>query len=74
MSFLTQYGVRRAAPIVPRAVVSVYAQRPFTTSLAAQKTATDSVKDGLKKVDRAVSDKIVTGIDAASTSKYPAPV
>jgi hypothetical protein len=37
--------------------------RLFTTSVVQQKTATDTVKDGLKQVDRAVSDVAVAGID-----------
>lgn len=69
MSFLTSTLTRRVAPVaasIPRAIV-VQAPRTFTTSIAAQKTATETVKDGLKSVDRAVSDKIVEGIDLACT-------
>ncbi|KEY65414.1 hypothetical protein S7711_04312 [Stachybotrys chartarum IBT 7711] len=70
MSFLTSNLTRRVAPVaasVPRAI-AVQAPRTFTTSIAAQKTATETVKDGLKSVDRAVSDKIVDGIDLASAA------
>jgi uncharacterized protein YjbJ (UPF0337 family) len=66
MSFLTESAVRRVA-MLPRAV-AISAPRPFTTSLMAQKTATESVKDGLKTVDRTVSDKLVDGIDAATSA------
>lgn len=70
MSSITGTVARRAA-IVPRAVVAApISARPFTTTPAVQKTATESVKQGLKKVDRAVSDKIVVGLDAASTVSY----
>jgi len=37
--------------------------RLFSTSIVQQKSAADSVKDGLKSVDRAVSDVAVAGID-----------
>ena len=71
MSSITGIVSRRAA-MVPRALVAAQvhapvATRAFTTTPVTQKTPTESVKEGLKKVDRAVSDKIVTGIDAAST-------
>lgn len=65
--------IARRAAVVPRAIVAVHAQpapmpsRSFSTTYAVQKTAAESVKAGLKKVDRVVSDKIVVGIDAAGT-------
>jgi hypothetical protein len=37
--------------------------RAFSTTTPEQRTVTESVKDSLKKADRAVSDKIVGGID-----------
>ncbi|EXJ59557.1 hypothetical protein A1O7_03703 [Cladophialophora yegresii CBS 114405] len=37
--------------------------RLLSTTVSQQKSATDSVKDGLKSVDRAVSDVAVAGID-----------
>jgi len=40
--------------------------RLFSTAVIYRKSATDSVKDGLKAVDRTVSDTIVYGIDKAS--------
>jgi hypothetical protein len=62
-SSLTRTVAQRAL-VLPRALV-VPAQRTFTTSLANQKTATESVKDGLKKVDRVVSDNIaIPAVDA----------
>lgn len=65
MSFLIEATGRRLATIprvIPRAAVA--APRTFTTSFAAQKSATETVKDGLKTVDRKVSDKLVDGINA----------
>ena len=57
MSFLTRTAIRTA----PR--VSAFAPRAFSTSFVAQKTATEAVKDTVKGVDRAVSDKLVDGIE-----------
>lgn len=53
----------------------VQAPRQFSTSIAAQKSATESVKDGLKTVDRKVSDKLVDGINAGGRcfSNHPPP-
>jgi hypothetical protein len=47
--------------LAPRAVT--FAVRPISTSSVLHKSATETVKDGLKTVDRAVSDKIVDGIE-----------
>ena len=60
MSFLS-----RASPVLRTVVRSSAASSPRFFSVAAvhQKSATDSVKDGLKAVDRAVSDVAVAGID-----------
>ena len=66
MSAIAAVTARRAAAL-PRAAIAFHAARPFTTSVIQQKSAAESVKDGLKAVDRAVSDKIVAGIDAAGT-------
>jgi hypothetical protein len=64
-SFLTRTA--RPATTLSR-TIAIPASRPFTTTLIQQKTAKDSVKDGLKSVDRAVSDNIVLpGLDAAGT-------
>jgi hypothetical protein len=64
MSFLNKTA--RPATTLSR-TIAIQASRPFTTSLIQQKTAKDTVKDGLKTVDRAVSDKIVVGLDAAGS-------
>lgn len=74
MSFLPELSAARRA--LPRALF--LAQAPQTTTIAQraafstasplQKTVVDSAKDTLKTVDRAVSDKLVDGIDTASTS------
>jgi len=61
MSFLT-----RTTPILRTAVRSSTAYsspRLFSVAAVHQKSATETVKDGLKKVDRAVSDVAVAGID-----------
>lgn len=70
MSFLIETISRRmaVAPISRVAVASASRTRTFTTSIAARKSATETVKDGLKTVDRAVSDKIVDGIDAGENA------
>ncbi|KAJ3537379.1 hypothetical protein NM208_g6342 [Fusarium decemcellulare] len=65
MSFLTENIIRRVA-LAPR-VIAIQTPRTFTTSFALQKTATETVKDAAKKVDRAVSDKIVDGIEVGET-------
>ncbi|KAF9872875.1 lea domain protein [Colletotrichum karsti] len=68
MSFLIEATGRRIATlprVVPRAVT--VAPRHFTTSTPAQKSATETVKDGLKTVDRKISDKLVDGINVGST-------
>ncbi|KAJ2904570.1 lea domain protein [Zalerion maritima] len=48
-------------------VAAVSTTRTFTTSFAAQKSATEAVTDTLKAADRKVSDKIVSGINAGET-------
>jgi len=61
MSFLSQ-----TTPLFRVAVRSSAARsspRLFSTAFIQQKSATDTVKDGLKSVDRAVSDIAVAGID-----------
>jgi len=58
MSFLTS----RTLSIVRAGALSS-ATRGFATTALRQKTATEAVKDTLKTVDRAVSDKIVDGIE-----------
>lgn len=64
MSFLTEITLRRMATVqLPRTMAATAPRAAFSTSVRQRKTATESVKDGLKTVDRAVSDKIVGGID-----------
>jgi len=61
MSFLY-----KTTPLLRTAVKSSAARsspRLFSTSITQQKSATETVKDGLKSVDRAVSDVAVAGID-----------
>lgn len=62
MSFITQTIGRRASSIIPR--VATQAPR-FSTTTRLEKGPVDAAKDGLKTVDRAVSDKLVDGIDIA---------
>lgn len=57
------FALRSATRALPR----VNATRAFTSTVVYQKTATETVKDGVKTVDQAVSSKIVDGIDAAGT-------
>jgi hypothetical protein len=58
MSFLYRSNaVLRSAAIRP-------SPRLFSTAVVYQKSATETVKDGLKAVDRTVSDAAVKGIDA----------
>merc|ERR1712000_122631 len=71
MSAIAAVTARRAAAH-PRAAIAFHAARPFTTTVIQQKNVTESVKDGLKSVDRAVSDKIVVGLDAAAAAKEKA--
>ena len=60
MSFLA-----RSSPLASRlAVSSRFAPRAFSTSFVNRKSATETVKDAAKTVDRAVSDKLVDGIEA----------
>jgi len=61
MSFLYQTTpmLRTAA----RSAALRQSPRLFSTTVAQRKTPTEAVKDGLKKVDRVVSDAAVVGID-----------
>jgi hypothetical protein len=67
MSFLTR------TPLILRAPLANYGTRAFSTSLAHRKVVPDAVKDAAKTVDRAVSDKLVDGIELGrmSSSAYP---
>ncbi|PHH77687.1 hypothetical protein CDD82_3398 [Ophiocordyceps australis] len=68
MSFITKKIIGAAIPA--SRTVSVQAPRAFGTCAVLSKSATESVKDGLKSVDRAVSDNVVLpGLDAAAKAK-----
>jgi hypothetical protein len=74
MSFLTETTVRRMATFqLPRTLATTAPRAAFSVSVRQQKTATEAVKDGLKTVDRAVSDKIVGGIDISCKSEFTSP-
>ncbi|PNH75887.1 hypothetical protein VD0001_g1668, partial [Verticillium dahliae] len=64
MSFLIETITRRTAALPITRATTLAAPRAFTTTPFASKSATETVKDSLKTVDRAVSDKIVDGINA----------
>ncbi|KAK5995567.1 hypothetical protein PT974_03980 [Cladobotryum mycophilum] len=57
-----------AATLSASRIAAAHSSRAFTTTYPVQKTATETVKDGLKTVDRAVSDKLVDGIDLATAA------
>lgn len=59
--------------IVPRKALPLTRTRFFSTTFAAQKTATEAAKDTLKSVDRTVSDAAVRGIEKGGMS-YPIPI
>ena len=66
MSFLTEAAARRVATlqVVPRAFATTSVPRAaFSSSVTLQKSVVDSTKETLKTVDRAVSDKLVDGIN-----------
>ncbi|KIH93034.1 hypothetical protein SPBR_03277 [Sporothrix brasiliensis 5110] len=73
MSFLTESTLRRVATAAPRISATTFAPRVATASFIhsrhlsstapQRKTVTESAKDTLKSVDRAVSDKLVDGIN-----------
>ena len=72
MSFLTERAIRSAAPLCRLAVP--HAQRAFATSALLRKSPTESVKDGLKTVDRTVTDNVVLpGLETAGscTTHFP---
>ncbi|KAK3377046.1 hypothetical protein B0T24DRAFT_620367 [Lasiosphaeria ovina] len=67
MSFLTEAAARRVATLgVPRAMAASAPRASFSSSVTMQKSVMDTAKDTLKTVDRAVSDKLVDGIDIAT--------
>lgn len=68
MSFLTEVSTRRMATL-SRTRFTTVPRATFTTSVYLRKSIVDAGKDALKTADRAVSDKIVDGIDVGGTSK-----
>ncbi|KAJ0117377.1 hypothetical protein N8I77_006740 [Diaporthe amygdali] len=74
MSFLTEMTFRRMATISRTAArssnfTSTVPRAAFSTTVQLQKNPVDATKDGLKKVDRVVSDKLVDGIDIGVAAK-----
>merc|ERR1712093_757887 len=67
-SFLTWRTVTRAT----RAPATSFAPRAFSTTFVARESATESVKDGVKTVDRKVSDVLVEGIEVGQTAAQKA--
>jgi hypothetical protein len=67
MSFLTETAVRRLAAVPRTFAASSTPRAAFSISTRFQKSATESAKDTLKSVDRAVSDKLVDGINIGGT-------
>jgi hypothetical protein len=59
MSFVIGVTSRRAA------AVAIPAARAISTTTVVQKTATETVKDTLKAVDKTVASKIVDGIEVS---------
>ncbi len=62
MSFLTRTSFRTAAA-ASRLQFCTSRTAAFSTSFVAYKTPVETVKDGVKTVDHAVSQKIVEGIE-----------
>lgn len=69
MSFLTENIVRQVT-LIPR-IIARQSPRAFSTSLVFNRTATEAIKDGAKSIDRAVSDKLVDGINATGELFLP---
>ena len=65
MSFLTRTTPRLAASRV------AFAPRAFSTSFVNRKSPVETVKEAAKVVDRAVSDKLVGGIEAGGLFFFP---
>lgn len=64
------FALRSATRAIPRAT-SVNATRAFSSTVVYQKTATETVKDGVRTVDKTVSGTIVDGINAAGKQAHP---
>jgi hypothetical protein len=67
MSFLTRTPLLRAS----FANQASLGARAFSTTLINRKVVPDAVKDAAKTVDRAVSDKLVDGIELGRMSSFP---
>jgi hypothetical protein len=63
MSFLYRSNVALRSAAVARP-----SPRLFSTAVVYRKSATETVKDGLKAVDRTVADAAIKGIDAGGKS------
>lgn len=63
MSSLKTAARRVATLQIPRTVASSAPRAAFSTGVQLQKSPKDVAKDALKSVDRAVSDKLVDGIN-----------
>jgi len=68
MSFLTRTAFRSAATTLRTPAAPRVSAAAFSTTLVQRKSATDAVKEPLKKVDRAVSDKLVDAIEVGETA------
>ncbi|KAF3763299.1 hypothetical protein M406DRAFT_323083, partial [Cryphonectria parasitica EP155] len=72
MSFLTEITTRRMATLTRTAANTTFTTLPrasFSTTVQLRKNPVDVAKDGLKTVDRAVSDKLVDGINVGTHVK-----
>lgn len=70
MSFLPEAAARRVIALqapLRTAVTSSAPRAAFSTTVTLQKSAAESAKDTLKGVDRAVSDKLVDGINITTS-------
>jgi len=65
MSFLLRTLPRQSARVA-------FAPRAFSTTIVQRKSPTEAVKDTVKTVDRAVSDKLVDGIEVGQTAAQKA--
>ncbi|RYP05107.1 hypothetical protein DL764_004023 [Monosporascus ibericus] len=66
MSYTSEIAARRMALLCRAPLVQT--RRQFSTTIAAQKSTTETVKESLKQVDRKVSDKLVDGINVGSAA------
>jgi hypothetical protein len=69
MSFLTRTVVPRFS--VQTSSLRVAGARAFSTTLVTRKIVPDAVKEPVKKIDRAVSDKLVDGIELGRKYSFP---